>query len=87
LRGWRLLAIDGFEVDLPDSKEDAAEFGYAGSRVPVGVPQGPGVAMSECGTHAFLAAEIGSYSTGEKAGPRTATAPATPATSGGCACT
>lgn len=31
LRGWRLLAIDGFEVDLPDSKENAAEFGYAGS--------------------------------------------------------
>ena len=31
LRRWRLLAIDGFEVDLPDSKENAAEFGYAGS--------------------------------------------------------
>ena len=27
LRGWRLLAIDGFEVDVPDSKENAAEFG------------------------------------------------------------
>jgi len=31
LRGWRLLAIDGFEVDVPDSKENGAEFGYAGS--------------------------------------------------------
>ncbi len=31
LRRWRLLAIDGFEVDVPDSKENAAEFGYAGS--------------------------------------------------------
>jgi hypothetical protein len=31
LRGWRLLAIDGFEVDVPDTKENAAEFGYAGS--------------------------------------------------------
>src|SRR5215510_10940884 len=31
LRGWRMLAIDGFEVDLPDSKANAAEFGYAGS--------------------------------------------------------
>jgi Insertion element 4 transposase N-terminal len=31
LRGWRLLAIDGFDVDVPDSKENAAEFGYAGS--------------------------------------------------------
>ena len=27
LRRWRLLGIDGFEVDLPDSKENAAEFG------------------------------------------------------------
>jgi hypothetical protein len=25
------LGIDGFEVDVPDSKENAAEFGYAGS--------------------------------------------------------
>ncbi|MGQ0482365.1 MAG: transposase domain-containing protein [Pseudonocardia sp.] len=31
LRRWRLLAIDGFELDLPDSKANAAEFGYAGS--------------------------------------------------------
>jgi DNA-binding SARP family transcriptional activator len=26
LRRWRLLAIDGFEVDVPDSKENAAEM-------------------------------------------------------------
>jgi len=31
LRRWRLLAIDGFEVDVPDSDANAAEFGYAGS--------------------------------------------------------
>ena len=31
LRGWRLLAIDGFEVDVPDTSANAAEFGYAGS--------------------------------------------------------
>jgi hypothetical protein len=31
LRGWRLLAIDGFDVDLPDSEANVAEFGYAGS--------------------------------------------------------
>ena len=31
LRGWRLVAIDGFEVDVPDTKANAAEFGYAGS--------------------------------------------------------
>jgi Insertion element 4 transposase N-terminal/Transposase DDE domain len=67
LRGWRLLAIDGFELDVPDTPANAEEFGYAGSgdnrsafckaRV---------VAFSECGTHAFVAAEVGGYSTGEK---------------------
>jgi hypothetical protein len=31
LRGWRLLAIDGFDVDVPDTDGNAAEFGYAGS--------------------------------------------------------
>jgi hypothetical protein len=67
LRSWRLLAIDGFEVDLPDSKENAAEFGYAGSgENRSAFPKARVVALSECGTHAFLAAEIGSYDTGEK---------------------
>jgi hypothetical protein len=67
LRSWRLLAIDGFEVDLFDSKENAAEFGYAGSgENRSALPKAQVVALAECGTHAFLAAEIGSYSTGEK---------------------
>jgi hypothetical protein len=67
LRSWRLLAIDGFEVDLPDSKENAAEFGYAGSgENRSAFPKARVVALSECGTHAFLAAEIGPYGTGEK---------------------
>ena len=67
LRGWRLLAIDGFDIDVPDTPANAAEFGYAGSgdnrsafckaRV---------VALAECGTHAFVAAEVGAYSVGEK---------------------
>ena len=29
--GGGCWAIDGFDIDLPDSKENAAEFGYAGS--------------------------------------------------------
>jgi hypothetical protein len=28
---WRLVAIEGFEVDVPDTKGNAAEFGDAGS--------------------------------------------------------
>lgn len=67
LRSWRLLAIDGFEVDVPDSKENIAEFGYAGSgENRSAFPKARVVALTECGTHAFLAAEIGSYETGEK---------------------
>ena len=67
LRGWRLLAIDGFDIDVPDTAANAAEFGYAGSgdnrsafckaRV---------VALAECGTHAFVAAEVDAYRVGEK---------------------
>jgi hypothetical protein len=67
LRGWRLLAIDGFETDLPDSKQNAAEFGYAGSgENRSAFPKARVVAIAECGTHAFVAAQIGSYDTGEK---------------------
>jgi hypothetical protein len=67
LRSWRLLAVDGFEVDVPDSKENAAEFGYAGSGDNRSAyPKARVVALAECGTHAFVAAEVGSYGTGEK---------------------
>jgi Insertion element 4 transposase N-terminal len=67
LRCWRLLAIDGFEVDVPDSKENAAEFGYAGSgENRSAFPKARVVALSECGTHAFVAAEIDAYSVGER---------------------
>ncbi len=67
LRGWRLLAIDGFEVDVPDTPANAAEFGYAGSgENRSAFPKARVVALAECGTHAFLAAEVGAWSTGEK---------------------
>jgi len=67
LRGWWLLAIDGFDVDLPDTAGNAAEFGYAGSGDNrSALPKARVVALAECGTHAFLAAEVGAYSVGEK---------------------
>ena len=67
LRGWRLLAIDGFDVDVPDSAENAARFGYAGSgEGRSAFPKARVVALAECGTHAFLAAEVEAYSVGEK---------------------
>jgi hypothetical protein len=67
LRGWRLLAIDGFEVDLPDSEENVAEFGYAGTgKTRSAFPKARVVALAECGTHAFVAAEVDAYRVGEK---------------------
>jgi hypothetical protein len=32
LGDWRLMAIDGFEWDVPDTKENAAVFGFSGAR-------------------------------------------------------
>jgi hypothetical protein len=67
LRRWRLLGIDGFEVDVPDSEANAAEFGYAGSGDNRSAfPKARVVALAECGTHAFVAAEVDSYRVGEK---------------------
>jgi hypothetical protein len=67
LRSWRLLAIDGFEVDVPDTAANAAEFGYAGSgQNRSAFPKARVVALAECGTHAFVAAEVAAYSVGEK---------------------
>ena len=67
LRRWRLLAIDGFEVDVPDSDANAAEFGYAGSGDNRSAfPKARVVALAECGTHALVAAEVDAYRVGEK---------------------
>ncbi|HEY4990615.1 MAG TPA: transposase domain-containing protein [Nakamurella sp.] len=67
LRRWRLVAIDGFEVDVPDSPGNAEEFGYAGSGANRSAfPKARVVAVAECGTHAFLAAEIDAYQVGER---------------------
>jgi len=67
LRDWRLVAIDGFEVDLPDTEGNVAEFGYAGSGDNRSAfPKARVVALAECGTHAFLAAEVDAFSVGEK---------------------
>jgi hypothetical protein len=70
LRGWRLLAIDGFELDMPDTPGNAAEFGYAGSGANrSALPKARVVALCECGTHAFLAGQIGPIG-GKGAGER-----------------
>ncbi len=60
---WRLMAIDGFEWDAPDTKENAAAFGFAGTGADdAGRPAYPKVrvvTVSECASHAVAGAAIG----------------------------
>ena len=57
---WRLMAIDGFEWDVPDTKANAAMFGYAGSGANRSAfPKVRLVTISECASHAVVEAEIG----------------------------
>jgi len=66
LGGWRLMAIDGFEWDAPDTKENAAAFGYAGGADKPAYPKVRVVSVSECASHAVVDAEVGPV-TGEQA--------------------
>lgn len=59
---WRLMSLDGFDIDIPDSDANAAYFGYAGKRKnidKVAFPKMSVVALAECGTHAIVGAELG----------------------------
>jgi hypothetical protein len=67
LRDWRLVSIDGFEFDVPDTPGNAAEFGYAGTgENRSAFCKARVVALAECGTHAFLDAQVDAYRVGEK---------------------
>jgi hypothetical protein len=63
LGGWRLMAIDGFEWDAPDTKENAAAFGFAGTGAQDAArpafPKVRVVTVSECASHAVVGAAIG----------------------------
>jgi hypothetical protein len=66
-RGWRVLAIDGTTLDVPDTQANTAAFGrpatHRGERT--AFPQVRVLALVECGTHAICDAALGSYATGE----------------------
>jgi hypothetical protein len=60
LRDWRLMAIDGFELDVPGTPASAAAFGYpAGAREHPAFPRVRVVTIGECGSHAKVAAQMG----------------------------
>ena len=60
LRHWRLMAIGGFELDVPDTPANAAAFGYpAGAREHPAFPKVRVVTIGECGSHAKVTAQMG----------------------------
>jgi hypothetical protein len=67
LGSWRLMAIDGFDWDVPATPENAAGFGYAGSgENRSAFPKARVVTISECASHSVVAAQIGPMSSGEQ---------------------
>jgi hypothetical protein len=67
LAGRRLMAVDGFLLDVPDTVENSAEFGRATSGERAGAfPQARVVALGECGSHAVVAAAVGGWNDAEQ---------------------
>jgi Insertion element 4 transposase N-terminal/Transposase DDE domain len=62
LRSWRLMAIDGFVLDVPDTRENREAFGSSGGEAnPAPFPQVHLVGLGECGSHAVVAARMGPW--------------------------
>jgi hypothetical protein len=69
---WRKMSIDGLEWDLPDTKANAAEFGYPADKngVRAAFPKARVVTIGECASHCTVLAAIGpctSKGSGEQA--------------------
>lgn len=66
LNRWRLMAIDGVMIDMPDTTENRAVFHkpQGGTRRPF--PQSRTVGLVEIGSHAVVAVQIGTIRTGER---------------------
>ncbi|WP_051452644.1 IS4 family transposase [Actinospica robiniae] len=65
--GLRVMAIDGFAMDVPDTPGNAAEFGYSTTGGnPSAFPKVRVVGITECASHCFVDARIGPYTTGEQ---------------------
>ena len=64
---WRLMSIDGMEWDVPDTDPNAAAFGYSGGEK-AAFPKARVVTVSECGSHAAVAAAVGPAAGGKGSG-------------------
>jgi hypothetical protein len=66
---WRLMSIDGMEWDVPDTAPNRAAFGSrAGPAGPAAFPKVRVVSVSECGSHAAVAAVVGPAAGGKGSG-------------------
>ena len=67
-RGLRVLTLDGFTLDLPDTPENSKFFGRGGngSATPNPYPQLRALALAEGGTRSLVAGTYGPYSSGEQ---------------------
>ena len=66
LEARRLMAIDGVKLDVPDTPANIEGFGRPGGLTRRPFPQIQVAGLGECGTHAVVAAEIGTVSVGER---------------------
>lgn len=67
LGSWRLMAAGGVQLEVPDTPANTAAFGKVLHRSEPGpFPQVRVVGLAECGTHAVVAARIGSLHEGER---------------------
>jgi hypothetical protein len=66
LRELRLMAIDGFTLDLPDTDDNLDAFGVSQTQPRSAYPQARVVGLGECGSHAIIDAAIGGCRTGEQ---------------------
>lgn len=67
LGGWRLMSIDGYEFDVPDTPANAEAFDRsANDKGGSAFPKARVVTISECGSHATVAAQIAGRNTGEQ---------------------
>jgi hypothetical protein len=66
---WRLMSVDGMEWDVPDTAANRAAFGSrAGPAGPAPFPKVRAVTVSECGSHAAVAAAVGPAAGGKGSG-------------------
>lgn len=66
-RSWRVMAIDGVILDVPDTPENNTEFQHSGGgKGESAFPVVRVVGLGECGTHAIVSAALGTWTTNEQ---------------------